>query len=196
MRFSQKAGAAAGFIMPTVAFAFILSALATYPQFSWTNNALSDLGVVPGITSLLFNSGPILGGIAGVVFSALGLWTYANKRWAGKLGAAFFAGASIALLCIGIFNENFRPTHYIVSVAFFVLAPLALFLLTGAFYLRGNSILAALTVAVAVVAAAPWILQLTIHYVPDVAIPEAISAVAVSVWAVVVSAQMLKTKPA
>jgi hypothetical membrane protein len=54
--------------------------------------------------------------------------------------------------------------------------------------------LANFTVVVGVVAAVPWILQLTLEYVPKVAIPETISGVAVSVWAVVLAAEILKSK--
>ena len=51
-RRSQKhsIGIVAGIATPIVAFASILTAIASYPQFSWTNNALSDLGVVAGVT--------------------------------------------------------------------------------------------------------------------------------------------------
>ena len=53
----QKIGASSGIVAPIVAFVCILTAIASYPTFSWTNNALSDLGVVPGITGSLFNFG-------------------------------------------------------------------------------------------------------------------------------------------
>jgi len=78
----------------------------------------------------------------------------------GKVGAAFFAAASISLILIGIFNEHFRPTHYIVSVSFFFFAPLAFFTLTASFYRHRKRALAAFTMAAALVAAIPWILQL------------------------------------
>jgi hypothetical membrane protein len=45
---------------------------------------------------------------------------------------------------------------------------------------------------VTVAAATPWVLYFSIHYVSGVAIPEAISAFAGSVWAVVLSGKMLR----
>ena len=43
-----------GIIAPIYALTLILISVASYPQFSWTDNALSDLGVVSGVTSALF----------------------------------------------------------------------------------------------------------------------------------------------
>ncbi len=48
------------------------------------------------------------------------------------------------------------------------------------------------TLLTAVVAAVPWGLQFTVPYVSGVAIPEAISAAAGSVWVLVLSYKMLK----
>jgi hypothetical membrane protein len=187
----KKIGAAAGLATPVVAFICILSAIASYPVFSWTNNALSDLGVVGGITSLLFNSGLVVGGVLAVIFAALGLFNYADNK-SGKVGSAFFSAACLALVLIGIFTEHYRPTHYLVSVAFFALAPIGLFILTYSFYRKGQTGTASLTVASGVIAALPWILQFTIKYVPNVAIPEIISALSVSSWTIIISVNILK----
>jgi hypothetical membrane protein len=192
MTSSKRIGAAAGFVAPAVAFTCILSAIVSYPQFSWTNNALSDLGIVPGATQWLFNVGLCTAGVLALVFAVFGLFSFAGKSWAGRLGSAVFAAASVALVCIGIFNEHYTPTHYLVSVAFFVLAPVALFILTCSFYLNRQRGIAAFTVAVGVIAALPWILQFTLYYVPNVAVPETVSALAVSAWAIVLSAEILK----
>ena len=190
-----RIGAAGGITAPIVAFACIIAAITSYPQFSWTNNALSDLGIVEGITGPLFNFGLITAGILALIFATLGLFTFMGKSSLGKVGSGFFAAATIALICIGIFNENFSPTHYIVSVAFFMLAPIGLFILTCAFYRNHQRGIAAFTVAIGAVAALAWILQFTLNYVPNVAIPETISALAISVWAIVLAKIMLKHKP-
>lgn len=187
-----KVGTAAGFAAPIFAAVFILCAIILYPPFSWTTNALSDLGVVEGATSILFATGLIGAGIFALIFAVLGLYNFADASRLGKVGSAVFAAATVALICIGVFNEHFVPTHYLVSVAFFALVPIGLFILTCAFYRNHKRGLAAFTVAVGVAAAVPWILQFTIHYVPNVAIPEAVSAAAVSVWAIVLSAKILK----
>jgi hypothetical membrane protein len=190
----QRIGAASGIVAPIVAFVCILTAIASYPTFSWTNNALSDLGVVSGITASLFNFGLLASGILAFNFAIFGLLTYSGKSWVGKIGSAVFAAATLALIGISVFNENFSPTHYLVSVAFFTLSPIALFILTIGFWLNHQRRMAAFTVAVGVAAAMPWLLLFTFNYVPNVAIPEFLSALAVSIWAVILGKKMISPK--
>lgn len=189
-------GAGAGIAAPILAFTCITIAIASYPQFSWTNNALSDLGIIPGITETIFNFGLYTSGLLGLNFAIFGLFTYFRKSSVGKIGAIVFAATTLALMAIGFFNESFKPTHYWVSVAFFTLAPIALFILTCAFYLNREHRMATFSVAVGIAAALPWILQFTINYVPNVAIPEAVSALAVSAWAIVLGQKLLRQKTA
>jgi hypothetical membrane protein len=188
----QRLGASAGIVAPILGFIFILSAIASYPAFSWTNNALSDLGVVSGITGPLFNFGLVASGLLAFNFTIFCLFTYFEKSWVGKIGSAVFAAATLALICIGIFNENFSPTHYFVSVAFFVLTPISLFIITCAFWLNNYRGMAAFTVAVGVAAALPWLLFFEFNYVSNVAVPEFLSGLAVSAWTIVLGKKMLK----
>jgi hypothetical membrane protein len=186
-----KVSGICGFLAPITAFALIFSAIASYAEFSWVENALSDLGVVEGITATLFNSGLIIGGVLCLVF-ATGLFVFLKERVIGKIGAIAFLLGSVALFAIGVFPENVRPTHYIVSVMFFMLLPIAMLIIVGAFLLMHKMRIAAFTLLVAVAAAAPWVLYFAVHYVSGVAIPEAVSAFAGSVWAVTLSGKMLK----
>jgi hypothetical membrane protein len=190
----RRFGASAGIIAPIIAFVCILTAIASYPAFSWTNNALSDLGVVPGITNSLFNFGLLASGILAFNFAIFGLFAYLRKSWGGKIGSAVFAAATLALIAISVFNENFSPTHYLVSVAFFTLAPIALFILTFGFLLSHQRGMAVFTVLVGVAAALPWLLLFAFNYVPNVAIPEFLSGLAVSAWAIVLGKKMLSSK--
>jgi hypothetical membrane protein len=188
----QRIGASAGIAAPIVAFICIIVAIASYPAFSWTNNALSDLGVVPGFTESVFNFGLLASGLLSFNFAIFGLYTYLGKNWVGKIGSSVFAGASLALIAISVFNENYSPTHYIVSVLFFVLVPISLFIITGAFLLSHQRRMAVFTVAVGFAAALPWLLLFAFNYVPNVAIPEFLSGLAVSTWAIMVGKKMLK----
>jgi hypothetical membrane protein len=180
-----------GVATPIIAFTCIAAAILSYPTFSWTNNALSDLGVVTGITGPLFNSGLVVAGGLGFCFATLGLFGYFEKPL-GKAGAVMFATGTVALIAIGIFNEHYSPTHYIVSVAFFTLMPIAMFILTCAFAAAHQTKMAAFTVLIGLAAALPWILQLTLHYVSNVAIPEAISGTLIATWTIVLSYKILK----
>jgi len=188
----QKIGAVAGLLAPILAFTCILSAIASYPAFSWTNNALSDLGVVKGITGPLFNFGLCASGLLGFIFVLFGLFTYLGKSFVGKVGTLAFAAAAVALIAIGVFNESFSGIHQAVSVVFFVLVPISLFIITFAFVLANQKETAILTVGIGIVAALPWILLFTFRYVPNVAIPETISALAVSVWTITFSYRILR----
>jgi hypothetical membrane protein len=190
----QRTGAASGIVAPIIAFTCILAAIASYPQFSWTNNALSDLGIVSGITGPLFNFGLLASGVLAFNFAVFGLFTYFRKSWVGKIGSTVFAAATLALIAIGIFNENFSPTHYLVSVAFFTLAPIALFTLTFAFFFNHQNRLGVFTVLVGAAAALPWLLLFAFNYVSNVAVPEFASGLAVSVWAVILGKKMLSAK--
>jgi hypothetical membrane protein len=189
---SQRIGAANGILAPIIAFTFILAAITSFPKFNWTNNALSDLGIIPGITGPLFNFGLCASGLLSFNFALFGLLNYLGKGWVGKIGAGVFAVASLALFCIGVFNENFSPTHYLVSVAFFVLLPISLLIITGSFALKHQSKLALFTLLVAVAAATPWALYFTMHYVAGVAIPEFISGLAGAVWIITLSYKIIK----
>ena len=180
-----------GLAAPFFAFACILLAIASWPQFSWTNNALSDLGVQSGITAIVFNSGLVISGFLFIVF-ATGLFSFVGKRFVGKVGAAVFALACVLLIAIGVFNENFRPTHYFVSVGLFMLLPISLLILVVAFWVDGKHKLSVFTLALALFAAAVWVLEFTVHYVPGVAIPEAVSGLAGALWVMVLSYLMLK----
>lgn len=191
---AKRVGAIAGILAPLFAVAFVGAAIVSYPQFSWVNNALSDLGVVSGVTSVLFTVGLCGTGVLALVFSVLGLYVFVKQSLLAKVGSVFFAASTIALVCIGVFNESFRPTHHLVSVLFFVLAPLAFFILTCAFWRADRHGLAAFTAGAGVVAAAVWILEFTIRYVPEVAIPEAVSAAAISLWVIVLCSKILRSK--
>jgi hypothetical membrane protein len=185
-------GGGAGILTPVFAFVFIGLSIASYPKFSWTNNALSDLGVVPGVTATLFNFGLYIGGLMSLWF-AIGLYKLVNQNALGKIGALIFAGASLALEGIGWAPENVRPFHYLFSVAFFSLMPVALLVIAAYFLTARRKRLAAFTLLIAIFAAAPWVLYFFIRYVPGVAIPELLSALAGSVWAIVLGWRMYRT---
>jgi hypothetical membrane protein len=188
----QRIGAAAGLAAPIVGFTCILTAITSHHAFSWTNNALSDLGVISGVTGPVFNLGLSTTGVLAFCFAVFGLYGYLGKSWVGKIGALVFALGSLALVAIGVFNENFSPTHYLVSVAFFVLMPIAMFIITCSFLLTRRAKMAVMTTLVGFAAALPWILQFTVRYVPNVAIPEFLSGLVVSAWTVFISYRMLK----
>ena len=180
-----------GILAPIVAFVLISLAIVYSPQFSWSQNALSDLGVQEGITPVLFNYGLITVGIFALVFAS-GLFIFLKDRTLGRVGALMFVLASLALTAIGVFPENMKPMHFQASVAFFVLYPLATLVIATAFLLTKDVKMGLFTFGAAAVAAVVWIAYFATMFVPGVAIPEAISAVSAGVWAIVSGFRMLK----
>ena len=189
----QRIGAFCGFVVPILAFGCIGLSVMLYPEFSWFNNALSDLGVVFGVTAFVFNFGLFVAGLMCFFFAVMGLFNYFKNSVVGKLGSIVFAVAAVWLMAIGIFNESFLAIHFIVAVLFFVTLPSAFLVLTVALYKRKELKLAVFTLVSSFVAAAPWILFFIVPYVPNVAIPEFISSLISSIWLIVLSYYTLKT---
>jgi hypothetical membrane protein len=146
---------------------------------------------MPNPTSVLFNLGLIVSGILAIVF-AFGLLIFFNKTVSGRIGAIMFVLDCLALICIGIFPESAKPMHLYASVAFFAIFPLAMFLMTASFVLSSKHRMAVFTFSIAVFAAVVWAAEFLMHYVPGVAIPETLSALAACLWVAVLSFNMLR----
>lgn len=182
-----KISGVSGIIAPFIGFTLILLAIAYSPEFSWTENALSDLGVQEGVTAILFNTGLIISGVLAILFAA-GLFTFVKASLLGRIGGFLFLLDALALTAIGIFPENIEPLHYYASVAFFTLFPISMFILGAAFLRTLKMKLGLFTVIAALVAAIVW----TISFGEGVAIPETLSGLSASAWLVVLGFKMLK----
>ena len=186
-----KISGISGIIAPVVAFTLILFAIAYSPEFSWTENALSDLGVQRGATAILFNYGLIVGGILALTFAS-GLFILLGDKFSGRIGVLFFALDALALIAIGFFPENIKPMHYLASVVFFAFFPISMFVISATFLLMDKLKISLFTFLAAIVAAVVWILQFTTHFVHGAAIPETISALSASTWSTVLGFKMLR----
>ncbi len=185
-----KIAAVSGILTPIIAFTCILTAIALYPQFSWTENALSDLGVVEGATSTIFNGGLVISGILALVF-AVGVNNYLKESLTWRIGAFLFALDAIALMAIGAFPEHTAP-HFPASLAFFALFPLAMLFIGTALIRKGERKMAAFSSIAAIFAIAVWIFQYMVGFGEGVAIPETLTSLTVSAWALVLGFKMLK----
>jgi hypothetical membrane protein len=112
-----------GMLIPVVIFTSLGLSIASSPWFTWTQHALSDLGIREN-TAVLFNYGMIFGGILILVFS-YGL----KKILTNKLGAYILALSSLALIGIGIFPETIFTLHFLTSASFFILLGIALLII-------------------------------------------------------------------
>jgi hypothetical membrane protein len=182
-----------GILSPLLTFLLILFAINSYASFSWELNALSDLGVISGVTSYFFNFGLIIGGFL-CLFFALGLFFVFNKMEFGRISVVCFFLSCCFLIAIGLFPENVKPIHYLVSVAFFLFLPLSLILVSFSFYFDKKLSWALFSILIAIITTIPWILNFSTDLFKAVAIPETISGLAVSVWAIIMGLRMLLDK--
>lgn len=155
----------------------IVAATLLAPRFSWTGNALSDLGAAGASTAPLFNGTLVVSGLLGVPFALLVVG--ARENWLGRLGAALVAAAMPALALVGVFALP-SPTHGPVAVAFFVLFTAGI-LLDGAGGVLAGRREGALSVGLAVAHVLGWVLW-GVAGLPGVALPEAVGTVALWVW--------------
>jgi hypothetical membrane protein len=174
----QKIGMLA-VIGPIYALGSIAVSIMLSPWFTWRNNAISDLGVHP--VAPIFNISLIVCGIMCAVF-ALGA-IFRLKNWPGKLGMATMFLASISLTGIGIFTEDYSPTHFQFSVAFFVLLLLAALFLSPYFLLKRNTrILGIAGLCVVVLGIFGWAYHVAVGWGSGVAIPEVLTFVPGAIW--------------
>ncbi len=175
-----------GVLTPIIVLTLILLAIYYSPWFSWTENALSDLGV-QGTAAILFNSSLVVGGVLTIIF-AIGLREILLNKTLGRIGTLIFILDAAMLCAIGIFPETAGDIHLYVSVAFFTLLPISLFLI-GATMMKDPSErkLGSFTIIAGVAAATVWMLPWK-----AAAIPEIIAALAVSVWSIVLGIRLSK----
>lgn len=108
----------------------ILAATVVSPAFSWTGNALSNLGVTEtaagtGLTVVLFNGGLLLGGLLGLGFAVALARTAVSL--AGRVTALSFGLAVVFMALVGVFPQNTSP-HFPVALGFYLLISVTLWL--------------------------------------------------------------------
>ena len=167
-----------GITAPIISISLILLAIHNAPWFSWTGNALSDLGV-EGSPAVLFNTSLIIGGLLTTVF-AIGLIQALRIHILSRVGSMLFLLDAFALFAIGVFPETVGRLHFYVSVAFFTLFPLSLLLIGFAMVLETTQKRwGLLAIIVAVIAVGTWMFRW-----PSAAIPEFIASLAASSWSI------------
>ncbi len=176
-----------GAFEPVVVSISVLLAIFYAPWFSWTDNALSDLGVHVESAGL-FNMGLIVGGVLTGVFAA-GLGRGLKSRL-GRLGAFVVMLDAVALSAIGVFPETAGVLHFYVSVAFFTLLSSYLLIYGAAFILESATVkLGLFSILLGVVSAAVWIFSWE-----GVAIPEALAFLAGSAWSITMGVRLFRQR--
>jgi hypothetical membrane protein len=135
---SIKISALCGIIGPILGFIFISCSIYYSDWFHWTENWLSDLGGIPGntsiwasrgIVSIIFNIGLIISGLIGVIFAnSLRNIQILNNN-IGKIGVFLLILDMFTLCFIGILPETTGYLHTFVSILFFFLIALSLLII-------------------------------------------------------------------
>ena len=172
-----------GILASIVVLSSVLAAISQSPWFSWTANALSDLGVREAAS--IFNSGLIVGGILMMVFAA-GLLIVGGRALERAGAALLFIGA-IALSCIGVFTESAGDIHTYVAVAFFGISAISFFLIGAGLMVAGSKKFGLLTVLAGVLAGLPWAFSWAWI---GLAIPETLSALVIFIWVIAEGARL------
>lgn len=107
-----------GMIAPFVAYGFISIAILLHDDFSWGDNALSDLGALGADLNIIFNIGIIITGCL-TLFFILGVIELLERE-IGYLGLGITAGAMICFIMVGLFPSG-TAAHYWVAIGFFAL---------------------------------------------------------------------------
>ena len=159
-----------GVVGPVVAYLFIIVSIMLSPWFSWSTDALSDLGhAVRSDVAPLFNFGLLLAGFFIMIYSITAFRDHAKYASYCLLISAFL------LQLVATFDEVYVFLHFLVSVLFFVSFGFA----SITYALERKSILAAVAFTIVL---GSWILYFAGIYSAGVAVPETISSVAVVSW--------------
>ena len=176
-----------GIVAPLFGLLLIGMSLWLSPWFSWTGNALSDLGA-EGFEAAVFNSGLAMTAALMMMFST-GLFEMTKGNIIGQVGSGVNLLAAGLLLSIGVINVTIEPWHNYVSIGFFVALPLSAVVI-GYFCLRKKMrFYTLLSWGTAVLAAVIWFLPWG-----SLAIPEALSVSYMAVWQVLLAYWMYSRK--
>jgi len=110
---ADRLGRASGVASVVLAFGATLLATGLSPSFTWTENALSDLGVAGNdagttATVLLFDGGLVLGGLAGLAFARFLVGTGVDRL--DRLAGGAFGATSASMGAVGLFPLERRST--------------------------------------------------------------------------------------
>ena len=176
-----------GIISPLFGFMIIAMSIWLSPWFSWTGNALSDLGA-EGLESVVFNSGLAMTAALLMMFSA-GLLEMTRGDIIGQVGGAIHLLYAGFLIGIGVLNITIEPWHDYVSVGFFAAMPLSAMFIGGFCYRKKMRFYSLIAWGSATLAVVIWLLPWA-----SVAIPEALSVAYISVWQIIMAHWMYTRK--
>lgn len=157
-----------GITSPLIAYICIGLSIYLSGSFSWHISALSDLGhAQESNVSLIFNSGLLVSGFLTALYSVKSLSNYA------KYTSISLSFSALMLQAVATFDEIYGSIHFIVSILFFVSAGATCLI----YSIEKKSILAASAFLIGLLS---WVLWWIDIYEVGIAVPEIVSALAVT----------------
>ena len=175
-----------GSILPLV---MVLSATFLSSWFSWSRNALSEMGV--GEQAALFNSAVLIGGALNFLF-ALGLRYNLDEGKLTQAGVVSIMVSSVSLALVGVFTIDYLSLHGIAAFGYFMLTPAGFLLIglgTKEETIKKLSFSCGIAALFAILVLPVLILALSLGI--GFAVPELIESLAISVWTLPMSARLL-----
>lgn len=157
-----------------------LAATLLSPTFSWTANALSDLGAPTAANPWLFNGGLVVAGVIAMPFA----WVlFATARHVLEhVGAASFAGSVVGLALVGLFPVG-TALHAPAAVAYFLLFTVAMWLYGTGAALAGDVRRGLVSIWLGIGHVLAWLAWVAVG--PDgIAVPELVGSVILLAWLV------------
>jgi len=182
-----------GIIAPIFGLSAVIASTFLWEDFSWSSNALSDIGVSPAAD--VFNYSLIIVGILNFIFSIGFVKAYPKNAlfyWGGII--LISGGGSLSL--VGVFTEDYGALHGYVSLGYFVLFPIAM-ILVGVAFRRMNmqtrgymSILTGITALFVILSAIilGWHKLLNLGF----AVPEILESIVIAAWIIWMGTELIR----
>lgn len=177
-----------GIIAPLFGLLLIGGSLWLSPWFSWSGNALSDLGGTDGFESIVFNSGLAMVGALMMMFST-GLFEMSKDDRIGQAGSCLYLFTAVLLIAIGFVNVTVEPWHNYLGLVFFFAFPLSALVFGYFCFRRGMRFYALLSWGAAVLSVMIWLFSWG-----SPAVPEVLSVVDMGVWEILLGYWMYSRK--
>lgn len=200
---SVRISALCGIFGPLIGLIFIAFSIYYSDWFSWTENWLSDLGGIPGdtsiwasrgIASVIFNIGLIISGIIGVIFASSLRKVHILNTRQGRVGTFLIILDMFTLCAVGIFPETTGYLHTLVSIIFFFLIALSLLFIGTVIRRSSEKILGRLIIMIGIISLCSFPFFMIPRPWGNNAIIELIPIISISIFTIVFGIAILKDR--
>jgi len=191
-----------GIFTPIIALSSIFLSVLYSPNFSWTENWISDLGgthislpifpfrpdVSTPTTIAILTNGMMLAGILAFIF-AIGLWK-SIKILSGRVGSLMLMVSAIGIFGTGLFPEPTGMPHITATFLLFMAGSIGLLYISATLMDSGQKSLGFLVLLLGIVALLFGGILIVFR-----AIPELIASIASSIFTIIFGVKMIKRSP-